>query len=119
MAGGLSTADLERWRAADRAARPARLAALRARLAEDGIDAYFGVRPENARYLTGFVLGDGEEKVSGASGRFFVSADESVVLADSRYRLQAIEECPDSRVAGSGTRRITNSLKPGVLRQWP
>jgi Xaa-Pro aminopeptidase len=110
MAGGLSTADLERWRAADRAARPARLAALRARLAEDGIDAYFGVRPENARYLTGFVLGDGEEKVSGASGRFFVSADESVVLADSRYRLQAIEECPDSRVA---------ELRGELAEAWP
>jgi Xaa-Pro aminopeptidase/Xaa-Pro dipeptidase len=72
---------------------------LRGRLAAEGLDAYFGTRPENARYLTGFVLGDGEENVSGLSGRFFVSADESVVIADSRYRLQAQEECPDSRVA--------------------
>ena len=33
-------------------------------LAADGLDAYFGIRPENSRYLTGFELGDGEEKVS-------------------------------------------------------
>lgn len=71
---------------------------LRSSLAELRLDAYFGLRPENARYLTGFVMGDSEDKVSGASGRFFVSADETVVIADSRYRLQALEECPDSRV---------------------
>ncbi len=48
--------------------------------------------------MTGFVLGDGEEKVAGVSGQFFVSADEVVVLADSRYRLQAQAECPDATV---------------------
>jgi Xaa-Pro aminopeptidase/Xaa-Pro dipeptidase len=93
-----SSAQRAAWRAADHAARPARLERLRARLAEDGLDAYFGTRPENSRYLTGFELGDGEEKVSGSSGRFLVSADETVVLADSRYRLQAIEQCPTTRV---------------------
>jgi Xaa-Pro aminopeptidase len=90
--------DRRRWHAADVVGRPRRLDTLRANLGDRGLDAYFGVRPENSRYLTGFVLGDGEEKVCGASGRFFVSADETVVIADSRYRLQAIEECPDSRV---------------------
>jgi Xaa-Pro aminopeptidase/Xaa-Pro dipeptidase len=90
--------DRERWRAADLKARPRRLETLREALASQGLDAYFGIRPENARYLTGFILEDGEEKVSGSSGRFFVSADESVVVVDSRYRLQAFEECPSSRV---------------------
>jgi Xaa-Pro aminopeptidase len=90
--------DHARWAAADRAARPARLARLRERLEREGVDAYFGVRRENTRYLTGFVLGDGEEKVAGVSGQFFVSPDEVVVLADSRYRLQAHEECPDARI---------------------
>jgi Xaa-Pro aminopeptidase/Xaa-Pro dipeptidase len=90
---------LARWRAHDEQARPRRVERLRARLAEEGLDAYFGLRPENGRYLTGFVLGDGEEKVCGSSGRFFVSADETIVTADSRYRLQALEECPASRVA--------------------
>jgi Xaa-Pro aminopeptidase len=110
--------DQWRWRAADEAARPRRLERLRARLVDEGLDAYFGLRPENGRYLTGFVLGDGEEKVCGASGRFFVSADETVVTADSRYRLQALEECRASRVAdlpGDFTEAwsgIISSLRP-------
>jgi Xaa-Pro aminopeptidase len=62
------------------------------------MDGYFGVRRENTRYLTGFALGEGEEKVAGYSGQFFVSRDEAVVLADSRYRLQAEVECPDARI---------------------
>jgi len=64
----------------------------------EGVDAYFGIRSENSRYLTGFVLEDGEDRVSGNSGRFLVSADEVVVLADSRYRLQAVAEAPDARI---------------------
>jgi len=103
-------ADLRRWRSEDAAARPRRVEALRASLEGAGLDAYFGVRPENGRYLTGFVLGDGEEKVSGASGRFFISADETVVLVDSRYRLQALEECPDSRV---------EPLTGDLVTAWP
>ena len=63
-------ADLERWDEADRHARPARLARLRARFATAGVDAYFGVRREHMRYLTGFTLGEGEEKVAGNSGQF-------------------------------------------------
>lgn len=87
------------WSAADRAARPARLARLRSRFADAGIDTYFGVRPEHMRYLTGFSLGDGEEKVAGTSGQFLVGGDEVVVLADSRYTIQAEREAPDARVA--------------------
>jgi Xaa-Pro aminopeptidase len=86
------------WDEADRAARPARLARLRARLSADGFDAYFGLGREEIRYLTGVALGDGEEKVAGHSGRFLVSAEAVVVLADSRYTLQARREAPDSRV---------------------
>lgn len=87
------------WLEADRAARPARLARLRARFEATGVDAYFGVRPEHARYLTGFALGDGEEKVAGDSGKFLVSGDEVVLLADSRYTVQARDEAPDVRLA--------------------
>ncbi|MGZ6328989.1 MAG: M24 family metallopeptidase [Candidatus Limnocylindrales bacterium] len=93
-----SPSDLALWAAADRAARPARLARLRERLAAEQLDAYFGVRRENSRYLTGFALGDGEEKVAGNSGQFLVFADEVAVFADSRYTEQAAEECPDARV---------------------
>lgn len=86
------------WESADREARPARLARLRARFAAAGVDAYFGVRREHTRYLTGFTLAEGEEKVAGQSGQFLVSADAIVVLADSRYRIQAAREAPDARI---------------------
>jgi Xaa-Pro aminopeptidase len=89
---------LRDWDEADRAARPARLARLRERLATAGLDAYFGLRREEIRYLAGVALGEGEEKVAGHSGRFLVAADEVVVLADSRYTIQARREAPDARV---------------------
>jgi Xaa-Pro aminopeptidase len=93
-----SARDLERWADADRAARPARLARLRERFGSAGVDAYFGVRRENIRYLTGFALREGEEKSAADSGRFLVGADDLVVLADSRYTIQAHREAPDARI---------------------
>ena len=86
-----SAADRERWAAADRAARPARLARLRDQLVTAEVDAYFGVRSENSRYLTGFALRDGEDRVAGNSGQFLVRADEVALLADSRYTEQAAD----------------------------
>ena len=97
FAAAPGAADLERWKEADRAARPIRLARLRARFDGAGVDAYFGVRPEHTRYLTGFALADGEEKVAGNSGQFLVSGDEVTVLADTRYAIQARREAPDAR----------------------
>ena len=92
-------AQRDRWAEADRAARPARLARLRARWAEAGIDGYFGVRSEHTRYLTGLAFEDGEDRVAGASGKFLVGADEVLLLADSRYAIQARREAPDTRIA--------------------
>ena len=86
------------WAAADAAARPARLDRLRARFDDADIDAYFGVRREHMAYLTGFVLADGEEKVAGNSGQFLVGGEEVVLLADSRYTIQARREAPESRL---------------------
>lgn len=86
------------WSDSDLAARPERLARLRTRFADAGVDAYFGVRSEHMRYLTGFSLGDGEEKVSGSSGQFVVAGDDLLVLADSRYTIQAHRQAPDARV---------------------
>ena len=97
FAAAPGAADLERWNEADRAARPIRLARLRARFDSAGVDAYFGVRREHMRYLTGFALADGEEKVAGNSGQFLVSGDEVTVLADTRYAIQARREAPDAR----------------------
>jgi len=93
-----SAARRRAWDEADRAARPARLARLREDLAAAGVDAYFGLRREEIRYLAGLVLGEGEEKVAGHSGRFLVAADEVVVLADGRYTLQARREAPEARL---------------------
>jgi Xaa-Pro aminopeptidase len=93
-----SREDIARWTAADTTARPARLARVRERLANDGLDAYYGLGRENTRYLTGFVLAEGEEKMAGHSGQFLVGRDEVVVFADSRYTEQAQHECPDARV---------------------
>jgi Xaa-Pro aminopeptidase/Xaa-Pro dipeptidase len=91
-------AQLAAWEAADRTARPQRLARLRSRFAAAGIDAYFGARREHARYLTGFKLSDGEEEVAGNSGQFLIGGDDVIVLADSRYAIQARREAPDTRV---------------------
>ena len=87
--------DLARWDEADRAARPARLNRLRERLAREGVDAYFGVRREHMRYLTGFSIAETETSSAGDSGKFLVTADASLILADSRYTIQARREAPD------------------------
>jgi len=87
-----------RWTEADRAHRPERLRRLRDRLAIEGIDAYFGMRPEHMRWVTGFTLGNGEEKVAGHSGQFLVGADEVILVTDSRYTVQARREAPDAVV---------------------
>ena len=103
-------ADHRRWDEADRAARPIRRERVTARFAEAGIDAYFGVRREHMRYLTGFALGDGEEKVAGSSGQFLLSREQLVVLADSRYTIQARRESPEARV---------EIVYGDLLSRWP
>jgi Xaa-Pro aminopeptidase len=91
-------AQLDRWDEADRTARPSRLARLRARFAAAGIDAYFGIRREHTRYLTGLVFAEGEERTAGNSGQFLIGGEDLVVLADSRYTIQAGREAPDASV---------------------
>jgi Xaa-Pro aminopeptidase len=93
-----TSADHRRWDEADRAARPIRLGRLRTRMAAAGIDAYFGVRREHMRYLTGFTLAEGEEKVAGNSGQFLVSGEDLALLADSRYAVQAGREASEARL---------------------
>jgi Xaa-Pro aminopeptidase len=105
--------DFVRWAEADAAARPKRLERLRRRLTEQGIDAYFGSRPEHMRYLTGFTLRDGEDRLAGHSGRFLVSGDEVVVLADSRYRLQAQGQAAGARI--EATTYDLAALWPGLV----
>jgi Xaa-Pro aminopeptidase len=90
--------DRSRWREADLFARSTRVARIRERLKAAGLDAYFGVRPEHMRYLTGFSLKNGEEKIAGFSGQFFVGLEEVVILADNRYRTQAVRQATGVRV---------------------
>ena len=105
-----TAADHRRWEEADRAARPARRDRVTARFADAGIDAYFGVRREHMRYLTGFTLADGEEKVAGSSGQFLLSGEELVVFTDSRYTIQARRESPEARV---------EIVYGDLLSRWP
>jgi Xaa-Pro aminopeptidase len=93
-----TNADRERWAESDRAARPHRLDRLRARMAEAGVDGYFGVRWEHMRYLTGLPFDEREIAGSGDSGKFLVTATESIVLADSRYTIAVGRHAPDSRL---------------------
>ena len=102
FAAAPTAADLDRWDEADLAARPGRVERLRARFDASGVDAYFGVRRENTRYITGFVLGEGEEKVAGHSGQFLVGRDQTVVLVDSRYTIQAAHEAIGTRIEDIG-----------------
>jgi len=91
-----------RWLDADRAARPDRLARLRARMAAEGVDAWFGFRPEHMRWLTGFTLGPGEKPSAGHSGEFLVGQDGVTVVVDSRYAIQARRESPDAVIEDIG-----------------
>ncbi len=93
-----TTADRRRWAEADRAARPARLDRLRERMAAEGVDGYFGVRWEHMRYLAGLPFDEREIAGSGDSGKFLITGDEAMVLADSRYTLLVERESPDSRI---------------------
>ena len=83
-------------------ARPDRLARLRGRFEGAGVEAYFAVRPEHSRYLSGFALGDAEDRVAGHSGQLLVGGDQLIVLADSRYAIQAAREAPEARVEDVG-----------------
>jgi Xaa-Pro aminopeptidase len=84
-----------RWRDAERSYLPRRLERLRARMAAESVDAYFGVKREHMRWLTGFTLADGEEKVAGHSGQVLVGSEDVVLVTDSRYTIQARREAPD------------------------
>jgi Xaa-Pro aminopeptidase len=130
FAGPPTPVERTAWEEADRAARPARLERIRSRFSAAGVDAYFGVRREHMRYLTGFTLAEGEEKAAGHSGQFLVAGDEVVILADSRYTIQARQEAPGTRlfeayqnlpsrwselVASIGARRI--AVEAGFVSQ--
>ncbi|MFM8629841.1 MAG: M24 family metallopeptidase [Candidatus Limnocylindrus sp.] len=87
-----SQADLQRWSEADTAARPARIAALRARVRSEGIDGLLLTSHADARYFSGICFGPNEEPTAGVSGCILITADAFAIFADSRYTVQARRE---------------------------
>lgn len=87
-------------------ARPARLAALRARLLDEHLDALLVSSLANIRYLTGF---------SGSNALLVVGGADAVLLTDVRYAEQATEE------AGAAVRVVieSQSLWTGLWRELP
>jgi len=92
FAASPSQADLQRWSDADAAARPARIAALRARARAEGLDALLLTSHADARYFSGICFGPNEEPTAGVSGWTLISADAFAICADSRYTVQARRE---------------------------
>ena len=87
-----TAADLRRWEEADAAALPKRLAALRARMRAESVDALLLTSHADARYFTGMRFGPNEEPTAGSSGWVLVSQERLAMLVDSRYTVQARRE---------------------------
>lgn len=68
-----------------------RIERLLARLAQENVDAFLVMRPENRFYLSGF---------TGSAGALVVTARQVYFLADFRYFEQAREQCPLCQVVG-------------------
>ncbi len=91
---------------------PARLAALRALLAEAGLDGLLVSNPENRRYLSGFTAKD--THLNESSGFLLISREAAVLLTDFRYRDWAAAEAPhfEVRIYATGLA----AFLPEVLR---
>lgn len=68
-----------------------RVAALRGRLREDGLDALLVTNPENRRYLSGFT---GHDDGADSAGTLVVTGTQTLLITDGRYVEQSAEECP-------------------------
>jgi len=73
-----------------------RLARLRARLQDQGIDTFLVIQGENRRYLSGFTGEDGQFDES--AGALFITPDRQLLATDSRYETQAQTEAPDFEI---------------------
>jgi Xaa-Pro aminopeptidase len=70
----------------------ARLAALRERFSERGLDAFLAAGPENRRYLSGFTAADPQW------GMLLITAADAFLLTDFRYETWALDEAPDYEI---------------------
>jgi Xaa-Pro aminopeptidase len=101
---------------------PKRLAALRARMRERGLDAVI-VRSTD-RYLNEYVPTDESTRVwitgfSGSMGDAVITGDRAILFVDGRYTLQASQEAPDfeARTVTLGTSIESGWLK--LLEELP
>ncbi len=66
-----------------------RVARLRERMSESGLEAVLISNAQNRRYLSGF---------SGSAGWLLITADDAVIATDSRYYEQSGQQAPDFRL---------------------
>ncbi len=82
-----------------------RVAGLRAKLDEKGLDALLVSHPQNRRYLSGF---------TGSAGYLLISGEEAVIATDFRYFEQAEEQASGFRLHAI-TQSPTETWLPGLL----
>jgi Xaa-Pro aminopeptidase len=73
-----------------------RLARLRSRYQDQGIDTLLVLKGENRRYLSGFTGEDGQFDES--AGALFITSDRQLLATDSRYETQARMEAPEFEI---------------------
>lgn len=74
---------------------PERLARARAVLDAEGLEGLIFSRGAFKRWLAGFLLADPDDPSHGYAGTLVVTADATLILADSRYVEQVAAQCPD------------------------
>jgi len=68
----------------------------RTELAKHTADTFWVVRPENRRYLSGFKPFD--VQLDETAGYLLITAEESLLVTDSRYTTEALEQVADTEV---------------------
>ncbi len=71
-----------------------RVAALRERMSQAGLDAMLIAKPENRRYLSGF---------TGTSANLILTEDQALLFTDFRYLEQASSQCTGWTIVESGS----------------
>ena len=82
-----------------------RIAGLRGKLDEKGIDALFVSHPQTRRYLSGF---------TGSAGYLLITAEDAVIATDFRYFDQAAEQASGFRLHPI-TQSLAETWVPGLL----
>jgi Xaa-Pro aminopeptidase len=73
-----------------------RLAKLRVKLRDQGVDTFLVLQAENRRYLSGFTGEDGQFNES--AGTLLITGDRQILATDSRYDTQARMEAPEFEI---------------------